>query len=99
LLSKSEFWVARVKELDEKFQRLTGREAWGHLSLPTPTQQRWTFADGTVVHSGEAARDYMSTLLYLAAVTPEKLPYPFDQELTPEQDLRVINGWVEAGSE
>lgn len=90
----SKFWMARVREMDDKFQRLTGREAWGHLSIPSKGDERWTFADGTVCKSGPEARDYMATLMWLAADSPEKLPYPFDQPLEPSQDLRILNGWL-----
>jgi hypothetical protein len=37
---------------------------------------------------------YMVGLLATATNDPANLPYPLDQELTPEQDLRVINGWT-----
>lgn len=85
--------IPQLREMDEKFQRLTGREAFGYLSKPTPGTWRYVFQDGTISTTPAKAVDYMSTLLYLAAVSPEKLPPPWDQPLPPEHDLRVINGW------
>lgn len=86
---------ARIRELDEQFQHLTGREAYGHASQPTPGSWRITFATGVVCLSPEEAVSYMSGLLAVARHDPKQLPFPLDQELTPEQDLRVINGWVD----
>lgn len=93
MATNDELRLTSIKQMDERFQRLTGREAFGYASQPTPTTWRITFADGTVCTSMRDAQDYMSSLVWLAANQPGKLPYPFDQELTPEQDLRVINGW------
>lgn len=93
MATNDELMIFAAQELDRIFQRLTGREAFGHVSQPTPSTWRIAFGDGTVCTSPREARDYMQTLLWLAQNRPAKLPYPFDQELTPEQDLRVINGW------
>ncbi len=83
----------KIKELDLQFQRFTGREAFGHVSSPTPTSRHYTFATGEVLTSDAEALGCMLILLDIAKTEPDKLPYPLDQELTPEQDLRVINGW------
>jgi hypothetical protein len=80
-----------IKDMDHRFQRLTGREAFGYISHPTPTQTRVVFHDGSVKLSLDEAHAYMRALLGEAEAGT--LRYPFDQELTPEQDLRVINGW------
>jgi hypothetical protein len=80
--------LARIRELDARFQRLTGREAFGYVSAPTPTSERWVFQDGSVCLSAREALDYMSTLVWLATNEPAKLPFPFDQPLPPERDLR-----------
>ena len=85
--------AAQVRALDEQFQRLTGREGFGWASQPTPGSWRIAFGDGTVVTSWPQAHVYMTELVRLARDEPDNLPYPFDQPLTPEQDLRVINGW------
>lgn len=80
-----------IKAMDRQFQRLTGREAFGYISHPTSTQTRVVFHDQSVKLSLDEAHAYMRTLL--AEAEAGTLRYPFDQELTPEQDLRVINGW------
>lgn len=82
--------IARIKFMDEQFQQLTGREAFGYVSNPTPTTPRLTFHDGTVCLTYEEAHQHMYDLLDKAQNDPGSLPYPFDQELTPEQDLRLI---------
>jgi hypothetical protein len=80
-----------IKDMDRTFQRLTGREAFGYISHPTPAQTRVAFHDGSVKLSLDEAHAFMRALL--AEAEAGTLRYPFDQELTPEQDLRVINGW------
>lgn len=91
--SHTDVQLAQIQQLDARFQRLTGREAFGYVSAPTPTSERWVFQDGSVCLSAQEALGYMTTLVELAANEPAKLPYPFDQPLSPEQDLRVINKW------
>ncbi len=83
--------LVEIRKLNEKFIALTGREAFGHLSQPTKTSQRWTFNDGTVWTQPKDAYNYMVSLVAQAATDPQNLPYPFDQPLTPEQDLRVTD--------
>lgn len=83
-----------IKDMDRRFQRLTGREAFGYVSAPTPAQQRFVFHDGSVKLSIDEAHSFMTSLL--AQAEAGTLSYPWDQELTPEQDLRVINGWGRA---
>lgn len=78
--------------LDRRFQQLTGREALGYVSHPTPTSTRVAFGDGSVCLSMDEARGYLARLV-ADAEAGKPLPYPFEQELTPGQDLRVINGW------
>lgn len=94
MASNDELRLLSIKEMDRRFQRLTGREAFGHISKPAHNVWRVAFGDGTVCTSMKDAQDYMSSLVWLAENNPGALPYPFDQELTPEQDLRVINGWI-----
>lgn len=84
--------IAHIREMDAQFQRLTGREAFGHVSQPTPTSWRFTFADGQVLTSPREARDYMSTLLYLAKNHPAGLPYPLGEPLPPQWDVRRNGG-------
>lgn len=95
MMTDDEARFARIRELDEQFQHLIGREAYGHASQPTPGTWRIAFATGVVCLSPEEAESYMVGLLAVARQDPKQLPYPLDQELTPEQDLRVINGWVD----
>lgn len=98
-MAMSDPLIAATKEMDARFQRLTGREALGYIAEPMRNQWRIAFGDGTVCTSPTEARNYMATLLALAESNPGELPYPFDQELTPEQDLRVLNGWGEPSRE
>jgi len=80
--------IDEIKALDAQFQALTGRQAFGHVSAPTPTSERWTFHDGSVFTKPQQAYVYMLGLLRLAESHPSLLPYPWDQPLGPGQDLR-----------
>jgi len=81
--------IAEIKAMELEFQQVTGREAFGYISKPTPGTARIVFQDGTVHTDFTEARAYMASLLTIAQNDPSKLPYPLDQELTPEQDLRL----------
>jgi hypothetical protein len=78
-----------IRRMNAEFIQLTGREAYGYVSQPTPTTPRIVFQDQHVCLSMHEAHAYMATLLALAQNDPSTLPYPFDQELTPAQDLRT----------
>lgn len=81
--------LTMIGNLNQEFIELTGREAFGYVAHPTPTTVRFTFGDGTVKTSAAEAYDYMSWLIDTARNRPQQLSYPFDQELTPAQDLRT----------
>lgn len=81
--------IERIKDLDAQFITLTGHQAFGYVSQPTPTSTRITFQDGNVFLNEVEAYDYMAWLIDVARYRPKNLPYPFDQELTPEQDRRI----------
>lgn len=78
-----------MHELSQKFITLTGREAFNWVSEPTPATTRVAFGDGTVCTSLFEAHDYLVFLVDVAENHPDQLPYPFDQQLTPAQDLRT----------
>lgn len=86
--------ITEIQTLDREFQHLTGREAFGYVSQPTKTTTKVVFQDGHVCLTMAEGHAYMAGLLTTATNDPANLPYPLDQELTPEQDLRVINGWT-----
>lgn len=85
--------IAQIKTMDREFQHLTGREAFGYVSKPTKTTTKVVFQDGHVCLSMPEGHAYMTRLLATAVNDPAKLPYPWDQDLPPEQDLRLIHGW------
>ncbi len=80
--------IEEIKALDVQFQEKTGRPAFGYVSAPTPTSERWTFQDGSVFTKGPQAYAYMLGLLRMAETSPEQLPYPLKQPLSDRQDAR-----------
>ncbi len=83
-----------IHDLEMQFRRLTGREAYGYASKPTPGTWRIVFQTEVVCLTPQEALSYMTGLLAVARQDPANLPYPLNQELPPEQDLRVIHGWT-----
>lgn len=81
-------WLNRIKALNDQFIALTGREGYNWTARPTPTTWKIAFGDGTVKTSPREGHDYMATLVWLAKNKPSDLPYPLDQPLPPEWDLR-----------
>jgi hypothetical protein len=87
--------IQEIHEMDSEFRRLTGREAYQYASEPGDGQVKCVFAD-TQVRGYAAARNHMQRLLVTAQNNRAALPFPYDQELTAEQDRRGDLAWVRA---
>jgi hypothetical protein len=76
MVTKYERQLADIRLWDDQVELLIGRKVFGHISQPTGTQWRVTFADGHVCLSMDEAHDYMYSLLRTAQEDPKKLPWP-----------------------
>lgn len=74
-----DYLIAKIKEMDDEFQQLRGKPAFGYVSAPTETSERITFQDGTVKLKMVDAYAYMTELLELARTNPDKLPWPLNE--------------------
>lgn len=77
-------YLNQIYQMDRLMEQIIGRKVFGHVSHPTPTSTRITFADGHVALSMVDAYEYMIGLVGIARDDPAKLPWPLSEPLESE---------------